>query len=710
MNQETIQIILEAVNKANAEFQKVIQGTNAVAAATQRSATIQERANVVMEATGRAFNRVRLAAAAATAAVVLFTRHVLNEVDSLSKEARALETTTEKLSALKYAADLGGVGSREMSVALNELARAMEEASGDPAGKAADAFRTISIATNGLRNRDVIEVFYQMADAFERSSGAATKADIAQQLLGGRGRQLIDFMNGGSKAIKDQAAELEKLGYLIHGKTAKDVEDFNDNVTRMQYAFKGVALTVLSEMLPGLNKLVSGLIEVGKNQETVSTIAGDFVAVLTALGKVAVFLYGGLRLIGTIVGGVLYLAFLQITTTGKALVQIFIAMGRGVLDLGNALVDTVKKFANFGQVISLVLHGQFKEAATAAKEALGQLGDSALNIGRSLGKTWEEIGGVVVDTSGKIVDNITETAGAAFDEILKTAQTTSAALDALSQTSTTINVEKGGGKDDKKPLRPDDDFPLQLSLALDRLKARYEDFNTLAKGSARTIAGAFSAAFDSIGSGISDLIKGTETWAGALQRIGTSIMDAVISGITQMFAAWVMGRLLTSKVSQQASIQEGQTDTAAKAPGAVLTSISSWGIAAGVGLAAVIAALAAAGSFAGGGFTGSGGKYEPAGIVHRGEVVIPAETVNKLGVGHFASYFGGSLPGYSAGGFVQPFVPPSVGSAAKATSGANNVFSFAEIKTRNELRDFLSKEGTGIIIDRLNRRGNHIRV
>lgn len=46
------------------------------------------------------------------------------------------------------------------------------------------------------------------------------------------------------------------------------------------------------------------------------------------------------------------------------------------------------------------------------------------------------------------------------------------------------------------------------------------------------------------------------------------------------------------------------------------------------------AAPAAAGTgFADGGFTGSGGKYEPAGVVHRGEFVFPKEAVNRIGVG-----------------------------------------------------------------------------
>jgi hypothetical protein len=38
------------------------------------------------------------------------------------------------------------------------------------------------------------------------------------------------------------------------------------------------------------------------------------------------------------------------------------------------------------------------------------------------------------------------------------------------------------------------------------------------------------------------------------------------------------------------------------------------------------------GLFAGGGYTGDGGKWQPAGIVHRGEYVFPQEAVNRLGI------------------------------------------------------------------------------
>lgn len=60
--------------------------------------------------------------------------------------------------------------------------------------------------------------------------------------------------------------------------------------------------------------------------------------------------------------------------------------------------------------------------------------------------------------------------------------------------------------------------------------------------------------------------------------------------------------------------------------------------------------LAAAGKFFGfasGGYTGDGGKYEPAGIVHKGEYVINAAATKRLGLGYL-----NSLNGYANGGLV----------------------------------------------------------
>jgi hypothetical protein len=57
--------------------------------------------------------------------------------------------------------------------------------------------------------------------------------------------------------------------------------------------------------------------------------------------------------------------------------------------------------------------------------------------------------------------------------------------------------------------------------------------------------------------------------------------------------------------------------------------------------------------FAHGGYTGDGGKYEPAGIVHRGEYVAPQHIVSSPAAApHIAALEGMRTKGYADGGFV----------------------------------------------------------
>lgn len=83
--------------------------------------------------------------------------------------------------------------------------------------------------------------------------------------------------------------------------------------------------------------------------------------------------------------------------------------------------------------------------------------------------------------------------------------------------------------------------------------------------------------------------------------------------------------------------------------------------------------LASMGAYYGGGYTGKGGKYEPAGVVHRGEYVIPKELVNQSTGLPYAGALGSMLPTHSThntnnyynGGFVT--APARVSSGGTPT-------------------------------------------
>lgn len=73
--------------------------------------------------------------------------------------------------------------------------------------------------------------------------------------------------------------------------------------------------------------------------------------------------------------------------------------------------------------------------------------------------------------------------------------------------------------------------------------------------------------------------------------------------------------------------------------------------------------------FSGGGYTGDGGKYEPKGVVHGGEVVIRKEVVQQPGMREYLELL--NKRGYADGGYVGPAAPtPGTTQNTSTTSAA----------------------------------------
>lgn len=119
--------------------------------------------------------------------------------------------------------------------------------------------------------------------------------------------------------------------------------------------------------------------------------------------------------------------------------------------------------------------------------------------------------------------------------------------------------------------------------------------------------------------------------------------------------------------------------------------------AAGMGNVAAIIAQQPPG-YARGGYTGPGGKYEPAGIVHRDEFVFPKEAVQRYGVAQLNrmafSKPAPLLPGYAAGGLV---------SAAPAASNVH--VDIREFRDRQDLRDWQARRNRQALVKDLRKNG-----
>ena len=206
-----------------------------------------------------------------------------------------------------------------------------------------------------------------------------------------------------------------------------------------------------------------------------------------------------------------------------------------------------------------------------------------------------------------------------------------------------------------------------------RLKEQYGD-NPLALNNVMSEQKKTWAAEDQLrGSWMAGLKSGWSEW----EESATDSMSQVKSAAAQTFdgIAQNMAAMLTGSEqnwrSFTRSVLSMMTEILLKqAMVGIVGSIgSAIGGAVGGGASAsggtAIQAAAAKFHFATGGFTGTGGKYEPAGIVHRGEFVFTKEATSRIGVGNLYRL----MRGYATGGYVG-----TPGSMADSRSQASGTF------------------------------------
>ncbi|MGE6564331.1 phage tail tape measure protein [Pseudomonas hunanensis] len=180
--------------------------------------------------------------------------------------------------------------------------------------------------------------------------------------------------------------------------------------------------------------------------------------------------------------------------------------------------------------------------------------------------------------------------------------------------------------------------------------------------------------------------------AGQMQTAFTSLYD----GLTDAAVEWAFGvdetfgdvAVSFGKMLAKMALQAAASNVFSSVFGSIGTSLLGAGLGAGAGAATAGAGFdyglgsASAGmtytpTFSSGGYTGPGGKYEPAGIVHRDEFVMRKEVVQQPGMLEFLDSL--NTRGYADGGLVGSITPQAIPRQISATGGANPVVIQQEI-------------------------------
>jgi len=401
--EESIRIILEAVERAKGVLTQTVADIDRVTAATKQQQGAFTKIKGVLREHDRLFFRLKIAAAAAAAAFVLLSKRALESAESLNKQADALSVTTERLSELRFAASLANINSQELASSLDVLQRALADAQ-KPGSEMAAVFKHLNVATTDAvgKIRDPISVLLDLADAFQRSEGAAVKADIAQKLFGRGSREFIAFLNQGSAALKAQAVEAGELGNVLTKQTAQGADDFNTNLTRLRAGITGLTNQILAELLPTLLSLSAELVKIEKEQIASGRGASTLSEQLKFAAKGVIIFTGGLQALAQVVGVGISIHINFLINLFTAVVQIGAVLGETIgklvtsfFNLGKALIEVIKQATIFGDVFQKIISGDFKAAFDAGQAAIRNLGSTAKVVGEDFSAIFGKVAKIV---------------------------------------------------------------------------------------------------------------------------------------------------------------------------------------------------------------------------------------------------------------------------------------------------------------------------
>ena len=190
---------------------------------------------------------------AAGAAIV---RNQMKSIDALGKTADKIGVTTEALGAMRHAADLTGVSTSTMDMALQRFVRRTSEAARGT-GEARGALQELGLSAGDLSRLPLDEAMQQVADAMQGVGSQSDRVRLAMKLFDSEGVSLLQTLKGGSAGLKEMADEAEALGILLSRADVAQVEAANDALTRSAAIFDGLAAQFTVAIAPFVEEVAN---------------------------------------------------------------------------------------------------------------------------------------------------------------------------------------------------------------------------------------------------------------------------------------------------------------------------------------------------------------------------------------------------------------------------------------------------------------------
>jgi len=222
--------------------------------------------------------------AAGITAIVATVNKYASEIDNLVKTSKKLGITTAELQKLQYQAELTGVSTKTLNMAMQRMVRRTSEAA-QGTGEAKNALKELGLEAQSLSKLSADEQFYQIAEAMKAVSNQGDKVRLAMKIFDTEGVSLVNTMNSN---LAKTAEEFDSLGISITQAGARMVEAYQDSKQKMSAIFSGFGLKLTEQLAGPFTKLIEWITETVKQMGGMEKVAQKVARAIIGSMKVAI--------------------------------------------------------------------------------------------------------------------------------------------------------------------------------------------------------------------------------------------------------------------------------------------------------------------------------------------------------------------------------------------------------------------------------------
>lgn len=266
-----------------------------------------------------------------------------------------------------------------------------------------DAFKELGISTKDIQKMSQEDLFSTVIAGLQEVEDTTQRTYLAGQLLGRGATELGALLNMSAEETAAMKQEVHDLGGVLDDTAVKNAATFQDTLQNLTTAADGLKNSMVANLLPSLTTVMNGFtgLITGTDGAEKQISSG----INSLIKNITTALPQVLEAVSSIVDGVVSVAPELITTLADAIISMMPTLGQTFLEVGGKIVDTLMT------VLPKMLDAGLKLIIQLAQ-----------GITQAIPKLLPAIVGLVSDLAKMVINNLPEMLKAGLELVMALAQ------------------------------------------------------------------------------------------------------------------------------------------------------------------------------------------------------------------------------------------------------------------------------------------------